>query len=70
MLKLRRAFRDLTISDAVDVYVTRWDHDPLMKGSFSFIPVQENPNFLIDLIKPVQAKGQGSIWFAGEAMHK
>ena len=69
-LKLRRAFRDLTIPDACDVYVTRWEHDPLMKGSFSFIPVQENPNALTDLIKPIQIKGQGSIWFAGEAMHK
>ena len=55
-----------------DVFVTKWDEDPLVRGSYSWLSVvRENQSDIVsDLIKPIEQEGHGTIYFAGEAVHK
>jgi polyamine oxidase len=64
MRKLQKAYPEMNIPQPINVYVPRWDLDPLFLGAFSFKPVSNN-----DQDSPVKCDNHGSIWFAGEAYH-
>ena len=67
--KLTRAFKLHDVPEPIDVYVARWDQDPLYRGAYSFLPNQQDDSETI-LRDPVIRQGYGSIHFAGEAMHR
>ena len=70
MRKLKKAYPEKQIPQPINVYVPRWDLDPLFLGAFSFKPVtKKDKDIKICLKSPVKCDNHGSIWFAGEAYH-
>ena len=70
MRKLQKAYPEKNIPQPINVYVPRWDLDPLFLGAFSFKPVSKNDKDNEMFLKsPVKCDNHGSIWFAGEAYH-
>jgi monoamine oxidase len=70
MRKLQKAYPEKNIPQPINVYVPRWDLDPLFLGAFSFKPVSKNDKDNKMFLKsPVKCDNHGSIWFAGEAYH-
>ena len=66
--KLQRAYTNMDVPRPIDVYVPRWDLNPLFKGAFSFETVNKYESQSC-LRSPVKRENHGTIWFAGEAMH-
>ena len=49
-----------------DLRVTRWNEDPLARGSYSYQAVGTNPE---ELITTICAPLDDKVWFAGEHCH-
>lgn len=67
--KLKRAYPEQTVPEPLDVYLPRWDSDPLFRGCYSFEgckPEKSDEN----LRAPIKQEGHGAIYFAGEGMHR
>lgn len=70
MRKLQKAYPEKIVPHPIDVYVPRWDLDPLFLGAFSFKPVSKlNQDSEMQLKSPVKCDNHAAIWFAGEAYH-
>ena len=63
--KLRRAFPKKTIDQPSEIFFNRWGQDPFFQGAYSAYAVGYNQQK--ELLKPIEANGQGKIFFAGEA---
>ena len=63
--QLQKMFPDISSSDVVDVELTRWDSDPMTRGSYSHIP----PDASLSDCETLGQQVGNSLFFAGEATH-
>ena len=63
--QLQQMFPDVTVSDVVDLEITRWGSDPMSRGSYLHIP----PDASLSDCETLGEQVGNSIFFAGEATH-
>ncbi|KAI8987175.1 hypothetical protein BDB01DRAFT_784883 [Pilobolus umbonatus] len=68
---LRHMFPMKKIEDPIDIFIPRWHHNPLFRGSYSNWPIGALRKHHMNLRAPLSGKDgtdQPKLWFAGEAM--